>query len=274
MSYASIMVHIDADARREHIVRAATALAHRFASNLIGVSAIPIRAPFITDGMIVSVASDTEIDGMRERLQAKEHWFRQRAAPLHRVPEWRSELDFPTEFLISQSRCADLIMVNPNREFHGVYSSLDAAGLILRAGRPVLVVPTEVESVRAERVVIGWKDTREARRAIADALPFMHEATQVTVAEVRTEGEDEAAARRSVDDIVRYLARHRIKVDAKVFLQPESSIAARLIRLAQDEGADLLVTGAYGHSRLGEWVFGGVTHELLTKCPVCSLMSH
>lgn len=274
MSYATIMVHVDADTTREHIVRVATGLADRFASSLIGVAAIPIRAPFVADGMTVSVASDAEIDSMRERLQAKEHWFRQRAAASHRNTEWRSELDFPTEFLVSQSRCADLIMLNPNREFRGIYSSIDPAGVILRAGRPVLVVPSEAQSLRADRIVIGWKDTREARRAIADALPLMHEAVEVLVAEVRTDGEDESAARRGIDDVARYLSRHRIKAEAKVFLQRDGSAAARLIRLAHDEGADLLVTGGYGHSRLGEWVFGGVTQELLTKSPVCCLMSH
>jgi nucleotide-binding universal stress UspA family protein len=77
-----------------------------------------------------------------------------------------------------------------------------------------------------------------------------------------------------MDDVARYLNRHRITGGPRVILHRDGSAAALLIRLAQDEGADLLVTGAYGHSRLGEWIFGGVTHELLATSPICCLMSH
>lgn len=77
-----------------------------------------------------------------------------------------------------------------------------------------------------------------------------------------------------MDDVGRYLNRHHITGGARVILHRDGSAAALLIRLTQDEGADLLVTGAYGHSRLGEWIFGGVTHELLATSPICCLMSH
>jgi nucleotide-binding universal stress UspA family protein len=106
-----------------------------------------------------------------------------------------------------------------------------------------------------------------------DALPFLHEATRVTVAEIYEQG-DEKQGRRGIDDVVQYLARHRVKGEPKVILHREGSSAAQVLQLAKDEGADLVVTGAYGHSRLGEWVFGGVTQELLATSPVCCLMSH
>ena len=82
------------------------------------------------------------------------------------------------------------------------------------------------------------------------------------------------AARHHVDDVVRYLARHRIKAERRVEIQAQGSGADQIIALAEDEGADLLVTGAYGHSRLNEWVFGGMTRDLLTSSPICCLMSH
>ena len=130
-----------------------------------------------------------------------------------------------------------------------------------------------MSSLRAEHVLIGWKDAREARRAIQDALPFLHEATKVTVVEICESGE-ESTAQKQIDDVVRYLTRHRINANSRVVLQQQGSGSAELIKFAQEDGADLLVTGAYGHSRLGEWIFGGVTHDLLATSSICCLMSH
>lgn len=273
MSYATLMVHVDANLTCEQTIRVACQIADKFSSRLIGVSATPIPAPIITNGVIMQVATNEEIDQLRERLEHKEIWFRDEADARSRVLEWRSELDFPTDFMIAQAHCADLLIVNASRGFQGSYNSLDAAGVILKAGRPVLVLPAEIRSLRADRIVVGWKDAREARRAIVDALPFMHEATRVTVAEICEQG-DERAAQRSLEDLVRYLDRHRIKSRSKVLVPAEGSNAERLLQLARDEGADLLVTGAYGHSRLGEWVFGGVTQDLLASAPIACLMSH
>jgi nucleotide-binding universal stress UspA family protein len=85
---------------------------------------------------------------------------------------------------------------------------------------------------------------------------------------------EEGAARERMDEVARYLNGHRITGGPRVILHRDESAAALLIRLAQDEGADLLVTGAHGHSRLGERIFGGMTHELLATSPICCLMSH
>jgi nucleotide-binding universal stress UspA family protein len=83
-----------------------------------------------------------------------------------------------------------------------------------------------------------------------------------------------ASAQEHIDDVARYLTRHRISGGLRAILHQEGSPAAQLIRLARDEGADLLVAGAYGHSRLGEWMFGGMTRDLLATSPFCCLMSH
>jgi nucleotide-binding universal stress UspA family protein len=136
-----------------------------------------------------------------------------------------------------------------------------------------LVVPPAVKSLAADHVVIGWKDTREARRAVQDALPFLHEAKRITILEIC--GKDQMdVARRHVDDVVGYLAQHRIKAERRVEIQAHGSGADQIIGLADDEGADLLVTGAYGHNRVNEWIFGGMTRDLLKSSPICCLMSH
>jgi nucleotide-binding universal stress UspA family protein len=102
---------------------------------------------------------------------------------------------------------------------------------------------------------------------------LLHQAKRVTVMETCEKGEMDNAHKR-VADVVRYLAQHRVKAGSRVEIQAHGSGADQIIGLAADEGADLLVTGAYGHSRLNEWVFGGMTRDLLTSSPICCLMSH
>jgi len=150
---------------------------------------------------------------------------------------------------------------------------LDIGAALLGAGRPVLVVPPAVKSLAADHVVIGWKDTREARRAVYDALPFLHEAKRVTVLEICKEYEMDGG-RKHVEAVVRYLARHRIEAKPRVEIQAQGSGADQIIAFAEDEGSDLLVTGGYGHNRVNEWIFGGMTRDLLTSSQICCLMSH
>ena len=127
--------------------------------------------------------------------------------------------------------------------------------------------------MRAEHVVLGWKDTREARRAALDAIPFLRAAKRVSVVEVCTR-DDERNALARTEDVVRYLGRHAIPADPRPIVHRDRSDADHLVQFALDEDADLLVAGAYGHSRLGEWIFGGMTRKILESCPLCCLMSH
>jgi nucleotide-binding universal stress UspA family protein len=130
-----------------------------------------------------------------------------------------------------------------------------------------------VASLRAEHVVVAWKNTREARRAVLDAIPFLRAAKRVSVVEVRS-GNEERNALARIDEVIRYLARHRIIADSRPILHRDRSDADQLLQFALNEDADLLVAGAYGHSRLGEWIYGGMTRDILASSPLCCLMSH
>ncbi len=103
---------------------------------------------------------------------------------------------------------------------------------------------------------------------------FLRQAKRVTIVEI-SEKDQMGAARHHADDVVSYLARHRIKAEACIEAQLLGSTGAdQIVGLAVDEEADLVVSGAYGHSRLNEWVFGGMTHDLLASSSICCLMSH
>ena len=273
MSYAALMVYVDADGAPEQRVRLAARLAEKFNTTLIGFSALAIRPPLVAEGAVITDVTEMEIKEIRAKLASKENWFRNVAVAEHRKLEWRSALDFPAEALAREARCADLVVIGRSTGPWNAHSSLDLGGAVLMAGRPVLVVPEGVGSLRAQHIVIGWKDTREARRAVQDSLPFLHEADSIAIVEIYESGETDAA-QKHIDDVANYLERHKIKAGPKITLRRKDSDAAQLIQLSQDAGADLLVTGAYGHSRLGEWMFGGMTRDLLASSPICCLMSH
>jgi nucleotide-binding universal stress UspA family protein len=187
--------------------------------------------------------------------------------------EWRSAVDIPETYVAAEARCADLVIVGQSGERDDICRSLDPGTAILKTGRPILVVPPGVDMLKAERILIGWKDCREARRAVRDALPLLHAAKSVTILEVCDEGA-EAAGRQHVDDVAQYLSRHRINAGTVLGTAAAGPVADQLVKFAQADGADLIVAGGYGHSRLGEWIFGGVTGDLLKSSPMCCFFSN
>lgn len=232
MSYATLMVYVNADHVSKTIVNVAAGLADKFSANLVGLSALAIMPPFVAEGVvIVDNASEFDIAQMTTRLAEAGDKFRA-AAGASRQTEWRSALEIPTDTLIGEARCADLIVIEKSSRSIDFYRVADTGAAILGAGRPFLVVPASVKSFTADHVVVGWKDTREARRAVQDALPFLHEAKRVTVIEICENGQKEAASHR-VDDVVHYLARHRIKAEARVEMRLLGSGADQIIGLAR-----------------------------------------
>ena len=179
-----------------------------------------------------------------------------------RQVDWRSDLDFPTEVLAREARAADLVIIGNKPENPDPFRALDPGGVLLKAGRPVLVVPPSVTALSPKRIAIAWKDVREARRAVRDALPFLQQAENVTVVGISEEGAAHQAA--DLKDVANYLARHRITVVEEREQEASGTVAESLLQLIH----------AYGHSRLGEWVFGGVTRQLLAQSSVCCVFSH
>jgi nucleotide-binding universal stress UspA family protein len=264
------MLYVNADSKPEQLLRLAAGLAKKFDATLIGMSALAVRPPFVAEEVVVEGVTEADI---RKKLSKKEKWFHKIVGTERQSIEWRSIVDFPIDALTREARSADLIIIGQDPVIGDTYSALDPARVILRAGRPVLVVPVGISSLRADHVVIGWKETREARRAVQDALPFLHKATRVSIVEYCAADKKETTWQH-VNDVARFLSRHEIDADAEVFVSSGDSDSTQLVQYAKDRGADLLITGAYGHSRLGEWIYGGMTRDLLTSSPVCCLMSH
>jgi nucleotide-binding universal stress UspA family protein len=143
--------------------------------------------------------------------------------------------------------------------------------VVLRVGRPVLVAAHGEMDLSARRIVVAWKDTREARRAVADAIPLMAMASEVTV--VAVDRHPDAWIKDSVQDVSSFLAGHGIKARTEI-IRTDDDENNRLVDFFTSMSAELVVSGAYGHSRLREWVFGGVTRSLLDEVWLNRLMSN
>jgi len=273
MSYAALMVHVGGgriDARR---IRLAVDLAARFHALLIGIAGRSYLPPFLAEDRAADAKrNDGERKEMMDVLADMGKTFRASTNQMRNV-EWRGIPDDANSIVAREARAADLVIIGRKQDPHDLYYSLDPGITILRAGRPVLFVPDEIDSLEARRVVVAWKDTREARRAVRDALPFLQGAREAIIVTVCEHG-TESQARTHIDDVEDYLARHKVIVGEKAFLHTEQSIATELLRFAKDERADLIVAGGYGHSRLDEWVLGGVTRELLSESTLCCLFAH
>jgi nucleotide-binding universal stress UspA family protein len=137
-------------------------------------------------------------------------------------------------------------------------------------------VPDGVDWLDLRSILVGWKDTTEARRAIADSLPLLRKAKEVTVAEVLERGDQRSAATSRVTDVVAWLSRHGVSATARVSENNNESRDAgvQIDDIAAQIGAGLIVAGAYGHSRFRELVLGGMTEHLLAQSARCVLLSH
>jgi nucleotide-binding universal stress UspA family protein len=274
MSYATLMVHVEAEGDTGSRVSIAADLAGRLKAHLIGIGAWAPMSVFLAEQAKVDPApTEPHLQDMKSLLDLRGRQFCSEVGASDPRAEWRSVLDFPTDALVHEARAADLLVVGRAGESPDPFRALDPGSLVLRAGRPVLVVPKPVAALRLRRAAIAWKDMREARRAVRDALPLLQLVDSVMIVAVTEAGEGERVARQ-VEDVAGYLTRHGIKTVAERVRPPDASVTDALLRLVHDENIDLLVAGAYGHSRLGEWAFGGVTRGLLTQSPVCCLLSH
>ncbi len=273
MRYAAMMVHLDVERDSEQRVQLALDLADRFEAALIGVAGLALPPAFMAGGLVVySEPTEHDLQQMTTCFDAMGKKFLTQGQALKHV-EWRAALDTPSELLSREARAADLIIVGARHAAGNRHDLLDPGVILLRAGRPILVVPDVIHPLALRRVVVAWKDTRECRRAVRDALPFLQQAKEVLIVGI---GENAVAreGKKTLSDVTSYLVRHQVIVADEIWRRARGAVATELLQLVRDENADLIVAGGYGHSRLGEWIFGGVTHELLGASPVCCMLSH
>jgi nucleotide-binding universal stress UspA family protein len=273
MSYSTIMAQLDLDHSNDACLKIAAQLADRFNSRLIGIAAGDIQPLYFAEGAAAQEFLEKDRAALEAQLTKAGETFKQRFKGRSQPVEWRSALMRPTDYVAQEARAADLIVVGSHRGSIDPLRQVDAGELVLRAGRPLLVVPEGLDRVSLKCVVVAWKDTREARRAVSDALPLLHVAELVLVIEMVEKPTERAAAKARVADVSAWLVRRGIAATS-VATRELIGVPGQLDIIAQDEGADIIVAGAYGHTRFSEWVFGGVTRDLIRLGKRCALLSH
>ncbi|MGH1571718.1 universal stress protein [Methylobacterium sp. P31] len=270
MSIASIMVALDTSEAAARRVRLAADLARRFEAALTGVAARKLPSPGPAGDLgEAQAAYDAERAKLADELTLAQDVFRASAGGDIRTG-WRQAEDGAEAFLVRHGRGADLVVIGrdiPRTSRDAMMP--DPGAVLMEMGRPVLIVPPEADRLDAARIVIAWKDAPEARRAVSAALPFIGRADKVFVAAAGSEAGYEGA-----EEVSEFLARHGAHVTTNLLDAPAGEAADAILRFARREDADLIVMGGYGHSRMREWLFGGVTRDILRTSSLCCLMSH
>lgn len=259
MAYRTILVDLTASRPVGPRAAAARDLASRFGAALIGLHAVP--EPFVPAGLYGessgSIAAEliaAQIAAAREATERAHIVFRDVCGD---GPDnvWRAAEGDPGRLLAEAARTTDLVVTEK-----GEAGELDPFGAIehlaLAAGVPVLVLPPGGAPVPGRTVLVGWNGSREATRALHGALPLLANAERVILCAV-------GAARHTLEDARLMLCRHQLSVEPRHLDRPDGTAGEALLAQAEADGADLLVIGAYGHTRLRELVFGGATRHVL-----------
>jgi nucleotide-binding universal stress UspA family protein len=278
VSYKTILVQLNNNRRAEAILEPAVDLASRFNAHLIG---LHVQASVPVPALPLPFASS-----VLDKLAAQEHAtssaiqeiFSRAVARAALTPEWRllklSNTDV-TSLVVGHARCADLVITGqtePDWDMSPVFDFPER--LALESGRPVLVVPHAGRHAKLGRnVVVAWKPTREAARAVFDALPLLKQAETVHILEM-TEGDIAPGTLGADLSIAAALGRHGIKPIVHSSPAAGVDVGNALLSGLADLGADLLVMGAYGRSRKRELMFGGATREIARHMTVPTLFSH
>jgi nucleotide-binding universal stress UspA family protein len=279
MPYKTILVHADASRHAAERIRIAAELALRHDAHLVGAAAtgLPRQAQREGGASLEHMALLNQLDSLRRdaesALEAVEAAVRRSG-----VLSWEIQLidDDVGEGISLLARYADLVLLgqaDPDDRLADLTRGL-AAQVLLRAGRPVLLVPY-VGSYAGigRRPLIAWDGSLGASRAIAGALPLLREAGSARVVVFNARRQGDVHGEQPGADLALYLARHRLQIEV---LQEttEQDIGSALLALASDVNADLLVMGCYGHTRLREMLVGSTSRTVLETMSLPVLMAH
>lgn len=271
---ADVMVHLSGSAADDTRLAAADAIADFFSSQVVGlfINELPLLLPEEGGG----VGTVELINRAREAGDEIEQRLAARLSRLERPWELRRH-DVVGEAAAAAEACREaraadtFVALRPN----GVPQEPDglAEAVIFGSGRHVLLVPEGAVVRTFRRVIVGWNDSREAARSLAEGLPYLKRAEQVFVVVIVENSYAESQVELGAN-AVRHLAHHGIEAKLHPVENREKDVGATLLAEAEQLKADLIVLGGYGHSRLREWLLGGVTYKLLHEARVPLLIAH
>lgn len=289
MTYRSILAVVDGTTASEAQLRAAFALGRRCDAYLEVLHVRPdpnMSLPLVGEGMSGALIDDVSREleaSARANAERARRFYEEACSALDLAPveagdkplaggfrpAWRSLVGREDNETASRGLLADLIVVaRPDPGQDGAYAPALEAGLF-ETGRPVLVVPPGADGFSGRQIVLAWNGTREATRAVTASMPLLVEAASVTVLSLAESGGHSRDPSRLAD----YLLLHGVEARGRR-VEAHKHAGNELLAQAAELDADLLVMGAYGHSRLREFVLGGATREVLTNAEVPVLLAH
>ncbi|HTH60866.1 MAG TPA: universal stress protein [Paraburkholderia sp.] len=279
MSYKTLLVHLDTSQRAPARLDVALSLAREFGAHVTGMFATYLPDP---RSFYVMAGSAEYFEAHRrirdERQDAIEELFRAGLAHANVEGDWRAATGYADTAVAQASRYADLVIVGQADldDPEAFVGENFPENLVMSCGRPVLIVPyAGAYDPIGRRALIAWDGSREAARAVHDALPMLARAERVTVVHVSTDATPgRSTTRDPCGDLAAALARHGVHAQVAAVASDDSAAGDALLSYGADGGYDLLVMGAYGHARWQERVLGGATHTLFESMTFPVLMSH
>lgn len=273
MEHRTIAVYVNQSEASKRRVLIACEIASRMNAILMGMSCEYISASAFADGAVSNRLLKLECDRVSAVLAEREKTFRSQVGKKNAHVKWRQNNDYPLRSTLDQLRAADLFVIGSDAA-SSLEHRLNPATVLMQAGRPILYIPDQVASAALKNVVVGWKDAREARRALLDAVPYLQMAKNVLLVGICEDTQAKSEVLEAISDVACYLSSRGVGCELKVVSSAKRSAGDEIIAVAKDFQADVIVAGAYGRSQVGEWIFGGVTETLLDKSPIACLLSH
>lgn len=281
MTVKTVLAYLPSEELAEPVLKGAIALAKAHGAHVIG---LHLEASYYPAYGEVAIAMPPDVieqmrKPLRERAQKLEESFKSRMAGENISSEWRSGT---TEYstlpgrIVEEAVSADLVLCPLVEPENVDVTTLDLPErLILEGGRPVLVVPPEKEvQIPPKRVLIAWNNSPQSARAVFDSLDLMKDAEAITVLTLAGNADERRAAEEHAGNLAANLGRHGLQAKVEAVEIGSASASDYLRSRLEEDGADLMVMGCYGHSRFRELVFGGVTRDILGGVKVPTVMSH
>jgi nucleotide-binding universal stress UspA family protein len=281
MAFKDLLVHLDGSDHAMTRLDYAATLAARHGAHLVGLHAVEggLPAGLTSDmggaslGLLLAQLRDAaEAEATRMRRAFEDRMRRDGLQG-----EWRQAMDMPAEAVALHARYADLAVLGQPEPGSALAAANEMIleAVLFTAGRPVLMLPYAGRfTATPGTVLVGWNASKEAARAVHDALPLLQAAAQVRVLAVNPRLGIGGHGKVPAADIALHLARHGVPATAQHATANEIRESDVLLNSAADLGAELLVMGAYGHSRLREMVLGGVTRSILGRMTLPVLLAH
>ncbi|MGB4866429.1 MAG: universal stress protein [Hyphomicrobium sp.] len=283
MTFRTIIVNLNHEARVPELIAAAAAVARPSEAHVIGLYVMPPL--FMPSDVILPMGEEfydqqiAEHKAQAERIKAI---FDRLTSGEPYVAEWRCYGDVGSAYeaisdgVVAQSRAAELMIVSQAHDGIGAPMLSDVPERVaIESGRPVLIIPNSWNATAfGDKITVAWNNTKESTRAAFDAMPFLRRASIVRLLTAGNQTDDEGINTIPAADIAETLARRGLNMEVGMMDDAGRNAAAALMARVAADGSDMLVMGAYGHSRFREFILGGTTRDVLKTMTVPVLMSH